>query len=73
MVVYDIQKDARMGVTVRPVRIVSVDIRHGTVRASWNSNPARTFYGNQVKRWRPQRPATTVLPNGFVSLVRLMR
>ena len=61
MVVYDVHRH-RLGNTtistvgVWKVRIVSVEPETRRVVASWNGNPAKTFYFGDVTKWREKEP-----------------
>lgn len=61
MVVFDVGRH-KMGnttmstVAVWQVRVISVDQEAQTVVASWNSNPARTYYSRSVAKWREKAP-----------------
>jgi len=61
MIVYDVGR-TRMGnttmttVSVRAVKIISVDAESRTVVASWNTNPPRTYSGNAISKWRAKLP-----------------
>ena len=42
---------------VFPVKIIEIAENHSYVLASWNFNPPRKYYQNQVKNWRIKKPA----------------
>lgn len=45
-------------VAIHSVHVLEVDAAKRTVRASWNSNPAQTFYESQTKKWKEKKPLT---------------
>ena len=61
MIVFDVGR-RKMGntavstVCVWRVRIESVDIEKGLVRASWNGNAVRSFGRSSWNKWRPNAP-----------------
>lgn len=61
MTVYDVHR-RKMGNTTMStvglwrVLIVSVDHEAKRLTASWNGNPARTFYPKDVAKWREKEP-----------------
>lgn len=60
-IVYDVHSHRMGNTTMRTmgcweVRIVSIDLEKGTVVATWNSNPAQTFYRNSIQKWREKKP-----------------
>ena len=61
MVVYDVHRHKLGNTTmstvgVWKVRIVSVDNESKRVTASWNGNPAKTFFYGDVMKWREKEP-----------------
>jgi hypothetical protein len=46
---------------VHAVRVISVDREARKVVASWNGNPARTFYEAQFSKWKVKRPVADPL------------
>ena len=61
MVVYDVHS-YKMGNTTQStvgvweVRIVTVDIESRLITASWNGNPAKTFFYGDAMKWREKEP-----------------
>ena len=61
MTVYDVHR-RRMGNTTRStvgvwkIYVVSVDHETKRVTASWNGNPAKTFFYGSVMKWREKEP-----------------
>ena len=73
MVVYDVHRHKMGNTTISTVgvwrvRIVSVDHERQRVTASWNGNPARTFYPRDVAKWREKEP---LLVRGALGVARL--
>jgi hypothetical protein len=60
-VLYDVHRQ-KMGNTTMSrlgcwdVKVISVDAEAGTVLASWNGNPAQTYYRRSVEKWRRSKP-----------------
>ena len=61
MTVYDVHRHKLGNTTMSTVgvwrvRIVSVDHDAKRVTASWNGNPAKTFFYGDVEKWREKEP-----------------
>ncbi len=60
-VLYDVHRE-KMGNTTMSrlacfeVRIISIDHEKGEAQASWNGNPAQTYYRSSFERLRRSKP-----------------
>ena len=69
MVVYDCHSH-KMGNTtisslgVWEIEIISVDLEHGKVVASWNYNQPETYYSHAIGSWKKNKPILVKGPFG---------
>jgi hypothetical protein len=57
-------------IAIHSVHVFEVDTERRTVKASWNSNPAKTFYESQTKKWKEKKPVTITSLMGQKRLAR---
>lgn len=61
MTVFNVSRRQMGNTTLRTVSIFSVtihsvDLERQTCIASWNRNPARTYYSRDIRKWREKKP-----------------
>lgn len=70
-VVWEIQRRKAGNTTIKTdclyeIRIVSVNVERGEVVASWNGNPAKTYYAKSIKGWHSEKPVRVSSAMSFV-------